>query len=327
MYKFIGRIVAIALLSKSIHAADSTPMQIFIKNLTGSTTTLDTHKTDRIEVVRQSYCQKNMISCDTVKLVFAGKTLNLDRTLEDYNIQKESTLHAVIDLSAAQKLAENCLKDNEPLVEDTKEVSDVKKKKTRMITNAMDVLANLKSWDKIYDKNFSEFSQNMQIMLFELEAVFDYRLPGAIYFKAMNVLSEKYNLPVQELINNSGEIFKRASSRLCSIPISPDNSSLTPEEKAKALDQEIERQSENANQWHTNKDSFKEYLLDRIALNLALIKFLSDEKTANRSERFFDDTKKQTFVILYDMKMPLKYEKVLEKYNEFHAVEVDDIKK
>jgi len=73
-------------------------MQLFVKTLTGKTVSIEVEEGESIEDVKAKIAEKEGIPAEQQRLIFGGQQLQDAKTLDDYDVGDDATLHLVLRL-------------------------------------------------------------------------------------------------------------------------------------------------------------------------------------------------------------------------------------
>jgi ubiquitin C len=86
--------------STDLNASPSS-IQIFVRNLVGKTLALRVDPFDLVDTVKNTIHEREGVPPCEQRLIFSGRQLENGRTLADYNIQRDNTLHLVLRLRSS----------------------------------------------------------------------------------------------------------------------------------------------------------------------------------------------------------------------------------
>lgn len=93
-----GRFFLFAIAALLIGASPVAAETIFVRTLTGKTITVEISADQTIAELKEAILEEEGIPPEQQRLIFSGSQLEDARTLSDYNMHNESTVHLVLRL-------------------------------------------------------------------------------------------------------------------------------------------------------------------------------------------------------------------------------------
>ena len=73
-------------------------MDIFVKSITSKTIALRVEGNDRVSHLKEKIFMKEGIKTESQSLIYSGKQMQDDRTLNEYGVRQDATIHLVLRL-------------------------------------------------------------------------------------------------------------------------------------------------------------------------------------------------------------------------------------